>query len=185
MAKFSLAGLNEPKYTKKEVSQKFNLKKLLGYEPNERQKELFYNLVVDRIVERTAGGKSIDNRNFARYSENYAKKKGVSRDSVDLILEGDMLSSINPETQKNVIKIKMQEGVETLKAYNHNVGDTLPKRTFFGVTDKEVKSIIKDVDSLADQKAKDQKESIVLNLAEIRAALNELDITFEGFDGEN
>ena len=175
--------MKQPKYSKKEVSQTFNLKKLLGYEPSERQKEAFFELAVNKMVDRTTSGKDIDNRKFTKYSKEYAEKKGVSRTSVDLVLDGNMLSSFEQsKQQKNLIKIKMQEGKETLKAFNHNVGDTLPQRQFFGFKDeKQIKDVLKQVDSI-----KETGRESALNLAELRAAVAAtIDIEFGGFNGTN
>jgi len=175
--------MKQPKYSKSEVSQTFNLKQILGYEPTERQKEAFYELAVNKMVDRTTNGKDINNRKFTEYSESYAKQKGVTRNSVDLVLNGDMLSSFEKSLQrKNLIKIKIAEGKETLKAYNHNVGDTLPQRQFFGFKDeKQIKEVIQQVDSL-----KESGRESPLNLAELRAAVAAtIDIEFGGFDGTN
>jgi len=49
------------------------------------------------------------------------------------------------DVRKNLVKIKIGEGVDTLKAYNHNVGDTLPKRTFFGVKEEAAKKIAQEI----------------------------------------
>jgi len=165
-----MVAISKPKYSKDEVYQRFNLKEILGYSPSEEQKKLFYELVVDKIVQRTASGKDINGSKFTRYSEAYAKKKGVARGAVDLILEGDMLSSFEEsQEQKNVVKIKMAEGDETLKAYNHNVGDTLPKRTFFGLNESEnIRSIIREVDSFKEAPAKEKRTT----LADLRDAIN-------------
>ena len=178
--------MDQPKYSKKEVSQKFNLKKLLGYEPSERQKEIFFQLAVDKMVQRTADGKDINGSKFTQYSKEYAEKKGVSRGSVDLILSGDMLdSNVKESRQKNMLKIKVKEGVETLKSFNHNVGDTLPTRTYFGFKDeKDLSDVISQVDS---QKPRDDQPSLasrLFDLAALRRAVEEtIDVDFEGFDG--
>ena len=177
-----MAAVNPPKYTKREVSQRFNLKELLGHEPSEDQKKLFYELAVDSMAQRTLNGDDINGSTFTPYSEDYAKKKGVSRNSVDLVLTGEMLSSFEEsQVQKNVVKIKIAEGDNTLKAYNHNVGDTLPKRQFFGLND--VDSIIKKVKSLKNDTKAERKEKI--DLASIRSALNDITISTEGFNGED
>lgn len=176
--------IHKQKYSKKEVSQRYNLKKLLGYEPNERQKELFYNLAVDKMVQRTASGKDVDNNNFTAYSKEYAAKKGVSRNAVDLILEGDMLNSFEEnKKQKNIVKIKMQDGVETLKAYNHNIGDTLPKREFFGFKDeKDIEDIILQVDQAREQKQAPTESTIsAVDLVALRQSVREIEVEFSGF----
>ena len=177
-----MAAINPPKYSKKEVSQRFNLKELLGYEPNEDQKKLFYELAVDSMAQRTLNGSDIDGRSFKPYSPEYAKSKGVSVNSVDMVLTGEMLSSFEEsQSQKNIVKVKIQEGENTLKAYNHNVGDTLPKRQFFGL--KDVGQIVKKVDSLKEDTKKERKQKI--DLAAIRSALNDIRIETEGFNGED
>lgn len=169
--------VSDPKYSKKEVSQKFNLKQLLGYSPSEDQKKLFYDLVVDKIVERSTSGKDINNRKFKKYTAEYADKKGVSRDSVNMVLEGNMLSSFESSQglQPNVVKVKMEEGVETLKSYNHNVGDTLPKRQFFGIKEgKDLQKIVKDVDGLKPQQ--NLKESSLLKaISTVRVTQDRVD----------
>lgn len=134
----------KPEYSLDEVSQTFNLKELLNREPTEADKSEFLERAVDLIVERTQSGKPLGGHGsqFEKYSEKYAEWKGVSVNEVDLTLEQDMLDSIEGEDLgAGEIKIKVGEGLETKKAYNHNVGDTLPKRTFFGLTQKEAKAI--------------------------------------------
>lgn len=174
-------SVHKPKYSKKEVSQRYNLKNLLGYEPSQEQKELFYNLAVDKMVERTTSGNDIDGIRFTPYSPSYAESKGVSKDSVDLVLTGEMLSSFQEsQKQKNVVKIKLADGEQTLKGYNHNVGDTLPKRTFFGFkSESDIRDIIQTVDSVREV----EQESI--DLSELRSAIRSLSIQFEGFDGDS
>jgi len=172
--------MDQPKYSKKEVSQKFNLKKLLGYSPSERQKELFFELAVNKMVQRTASGQDIDGKKFTQYTKDYAAKKGVSRSSVDLILDGDMLNSnIKESKQKNIVKIKVEDGVETLKSYNHNVGDTLPTRTYFGFkSEKDLSDVLNEVDTAKESTSRQVIEGIS-NLAELRAAVLSIDSEFE------
>jgi predicted transcriptional regulator len=99
-----------------------------------------------------------------------------------MVLTGEMLSSFEEsQSQKNIVKVKIQEGENTLKAYNHNVGDTLPKRQFFGL--KDVGQIVKKVDSLKEDTKKERKQKI--DLAAIRSALNDIRIETEGFNGED
>ena len=80
----------------------------------------------------------------------------------------------------------MKKGLQTKKGFNHQTGDTLPKREFFAVTDQEAKSITEEIrDKKADkQKVKTSnilstRESVTsagVSLAELRAALDLLDI---------
>jgi len=154
----------------------------LGRTPSERQKQVFYELVADRIQERTTSGKDINGSNFKIYSKEYAKQKGVTRNSVDLVLTGDMLTSFeDAQTQTNVVKIKLKDE-EAPKAYNHNVGDTLPTRTFFGIiSDSEIDSIIDSVKDLESDSDEDDGSS--LSLAALRAAVNTVTLTLED-DGD-
>lgn len=180
-----MAAINEPKYSKSEVSQKFNLKELLGYSPSEDQKRLFYELAVDKMVDRTLSGKDINNKNFTPYSKAYAQKKGVSRNSVDLVLSGDMLQSFEESqgAQRNIIKIKVAEGENTRKSFNHNVGDTLPQRNYFGFKDEgQLRSVVSQVNRLREKSSEERKSTI--DLAALRSAINQVTIEAEGFDGE-
>jgi hypothetical protein len=178
--------MKKPKYSKDEVSQTFNLKELLGYKPSGIQKELFAELVIDKIVDRTISGKDIDGKKFQKYSKEYAKFKGVSRDSVDMIFDGDMLNSIEYEAvSTNQVKVKVGEGVDTLKAFNHNISDTLPTRTFFGFKDeKQIKDIIEQVDLVREIEKEERQDNPRISAADLRQAVFEtIDIDFEGFDG--
>lgn len=178
--------MKAPKYSKSEVSQTFNLKDLLGYKPSDTQLELFAELVIDKMVDRTLSGKDIENKKFTKYSKDYAQMKGVSRDSVDMTFDGDMLNSIEYERLRaNQVKVKVGEGVDTLKAYNHNIGDTLPTRTFFGFKDeKQIKDIIEQVDSVREIEREQRQERPGITAADLRAAVfDTIDLDFEGFDG--
>jgi len=132
------------------------------------------------MVQRTASGQDIDGKKFTQYTKDYAAKKGVSRSSVDLILDGDMLNSnIKESKQKNIVKIKVEDGVETLKSYNHNVGDTLPTRTYFGFkSEKDLSDVLNEVDTAKESTSRQVIEGIS-NLAELRAAVLSIDSEFE------
>jgi hypothetical protein len=93
-----------------------------------------------------------------------------------------MLTSFeDAQTQTNVVKIKLKDE-EAPKAYNHNVGDTLPTRTFFGIiSDSEIDSIIDSVKDLESDSDEDDGSS--LSLAALRAAVNTVTLTLED-DGD-
>lgn len=136
---------NNPKYKRSEVSQTFNLKELLGREPTDRDRQEFVRKITELMRDRTLGGNDIEGAAFEIYSKDYAKRKGVSRDSVNLTLTGTMLSSIISEpVRKNLVKIKL-ESSQSKKGYNHCVGDTLPKRTFFGVKEEDAREVVQDI----------------------------------------
>lgn len=180
--------IHKKSQSKSKVSQKYNLKELLGYKPTSEQKELFFNLAVDKIVTRTADGRDVNGRPFKEYSEKYAEKKGVSRGAVDLILKGDMLSAFEENLkQPNMVEIKIEGGVDAKKAYNHDIGDTLPKREFFGFKkESDLLDIVMAVDSIKDQEDANTGSSTAsqtMDLVALRAAISQtLTAEFEGFN---
>lgn len=166
-----MAVAGKKKTTLSEVSQEINIKDYLGEKPTAKQKKLFAEIAKDVIENRTLDGDDINGKKFKKYSKEYADFKGVTRDSVDLFLEGDMLDNIGRRTSKekvNTVFLQMKKGVQTKKAFNHDTGDTLAKREFFGITEKEAKTIAKEV--LTETKKKST------SLADIEAALKLLAI---------
>lgn len=130
-------------FNKSKLSQRINLKELLGREPSETEKQNFVSVALDRIESRTLGGEDVDGKKFVPYSPEYADKKGVSRNSVDMFLTGGMLESLRElSNTKNTITIGLAGDDDIAKrSYNHQVGDTLPKRTWFGLTKSEAENI--------------------------------------------
>lgn len=152
--------------SKDEMSQEINLKRLLGRDPTPSEKTFFGELAIEQINTRTLDGSTIHGGNFKRYSKEYADKKGVSRDSVDLFLEGDMLDSLEFTETDNGIKLFIGGAdVETKKGFNHHVGDTLPKRPWFGVTTDEARN-------LAEASRGEEIDTTGFTLAELRSALS-------------
>lgn len=99
--------------------------------------------VIDAIVERTRSGKSVKGNSFKKLSKAYAGIKGTSK--VNLTLDGDMLDELDIVSIKgNKVKIGWDDTVQSNKAFNHDTGDTLPKREFFGATEAELKAIVKE-----------------------------------------
>lgn len=161
--------------TLEELSQEVNLANYLGRKPTSIEKELFASMAIEVINTRTLDGQTINNGKFTKYSKDYADKKGVTRDSVDLFLEGDMLNSIGRRTSKeksDTVFIQVGKGLDTKKAYNHNVGDTLPKREFFGITDNEARNIARQIEQ---ETPRQQSQSISL----LQQAINQLGLIQE------
>jgi hypothetical protein len=130
----------KPKYSLDEISQVIDLSEILGRQPSEVELKQFSDDAIELIIERTQSGEDINGRRFKEYSKEYAELKGTSRSSVDLTLMGDMLLGIQAEQDRGRIRLFMEPD-QVPKAYNHNVGDTLPKRTFFGLTDSEIETL--------------------------------------------
>jgi hypothetical protein len=129
-----------PKYSLDEVSQEIDLSEVLGRNPSEVEAREFLDEAINLIMERTQAGFDINGRAFKQYSEDYAQFKGVSRGDVDLTLTSAMLAGTAGEVDGSRVKLFV-EADQVPKAYNHNVGDTLPKRTYFGLTTEEIESI--------------------------------------------
>lgn len=178
-----------------EISQSFNLKKLLGYSPSEKQKKLFYELAVDQMVQRTAGGDDVNGKKFKNYEPEYAKQKGVSVDAVDLILSGEMLNGFEQGSSKDTVKISMQSD-QLGKAYGHISGmkghPTIEKgkvRDFFGFKNEDdLKTILTVVDSAKEDfnKGKNvmsQERKTQVDLVDLREAITSITLDFGDLDG--
>jgi len=64
--------------------------------------------------------------------------------------------------------IQMKKGLQTKKGFNHNTGDTVPRREFFGLTNQEAQGIANSV--------KEVGESRKQSRADLFRALELLDI---------
>ncbi len=137
--------------SKSEVSQTLNLEELLGVSFR-GQRELRLAIaqrVIDYIVERTQNGKNIRNQDFLEYKDSYKESTvfDLLKDSTtpNMTLTGTMLASIDVLADgPNTVVIGFEDGTEILKAYNHNIGDTVKKREFFGIRADDFKKLIKD-----------------------------------------
>ena len=153
-----------PKITKRKTSQKINLKEEFGidFRGKDSLKQAIGQAIIDQMVQRTEGGNGMSFGGSGRgtpvklkspYSKSYAasedfKAFGKSRSKVDMKLTGDMLASIDIiSINGNTIEIGIDDGDETLKSFNHNTGDTVPRRPFFGVNKSELKNIKKEFGS--------------------------------------
>jgi hypothetical protein len=109
-------------------------------------KESLGQAVVDFIVDRTKKGVDINGDKFddygTPYTESDAFKAFGKTKKVNLSLRGDMLSQLEViESSGNQIKLGWEDPTENAKAYNHNTGDTVTKRQFFGIKDEDLKKI--------------------------------------------
>ena len=139
----------KPKITKKEVSQKFNLGEYFGVDFG-RDPDLKLEIgqaIIDKIIERTEDGQDISENDFKKYSKEYVesdefKDFGKSKNEINMTLTGRMLDDIDIISEsRNTIKIGFEDETETLKAFNHNTGDTVKKRKFFGIRSEDLKEI--------------------------------------------
>lgn len=141
-----------------EVSQTIDLSQFLDADYSEADKLSLGQELIDKMVERVESGQGLkfDDRANARvvkltpqYSDKYAesvefKAAGKSKNKVNMKLTGDMLADITVEPLDGAkLKITFNDETQIAKAYNHMEGDTVPKRTFFGVSKSDVKEALK------------------------------------------
>jgi hypothetical protein len=136
--------------SKSEVSQSLNLEEILGVSFR-GQRELRLAIaqrVIDYIVERTRDkGVDIRNQDFKAYANSYKDSTVFEllkdSDEPNLSLTGTMLASIDVLSDgPNTVVIGFDDATETLKAFNHNTGDTVKKREFFGIRADDAKKLI-------------------------------------------
>jgi hypothetical protein len=75
-----------------------------------------------------------------KLSKDYAEREG--KDSANLDLTGSMLDSLTYRISGNSVEVGVFDSDEAPKAYNHNVGDTLPQRQFIPMESQKFKSEI-------------------------------------------
>lgn len=102
--------------------------------------------IIDEVVDRTLSGKGVDGESFDRYSKEYKESDEfvafAKSSKPNMQLTGSMLGQMDViETTSDSIKIGWSDDEQNAKAYNHNVGDTVPERPFFGVTSGEIDKI--------------------------------------------
>ena len=155
--------MSAPTFKKSKVKQTINLKDEFGvdFRGMNSLKEAIGGAIIERIRKRTSegtgmsfsGGSGREVKLKGPYSKEYAdsldfKAFGKSRGKVNMSLTGDMLGLMDViQVDGNKITIGWEEAEENAKAYNHSVGDTVPRRPFFGVSKKELKDIKKEFGS--------------------------------------
>jgi hypothetical protein len=159
--------MSEPIFKEDKVSQRFNLEEMFGSDftrLGDREKRLIKESLAEAIIEviktRTADGRwrpgSKPSKNAGKYSEAYANSPdfigaGKSKDQVNMRLSGDMLDLLDIiKDTSNTIEIGWDDGVQSAKAYNHNIGDTVPRRPFFGLAPSEEARIAREFKPLVE-----------------------------------
>lgn len=134
--------------------------------------------IIDRIVDRTAEGKAIGGQRDLKgpYSTAYKNSDDYAdhgkSGEINMELTGRMMDDIDIISEtSNTIKVGFEERIEILKAFNHNTGDTVPKRQFFGVNKTEITAIKKEFASelkeLKESPPKEKKQTIGELIAEV------------------
>lgn len=153
-----------PKYTetKEEIKQVIDLNKVLRTDLSGEPGLVIEmgQFLIDQIVERTLNGRDVrgapfkfnkfrgDKKNPANgsYSKAYTDSLefqafGKSPSLVNMQLTGLMLSSIDLADVSGGSVTILGQPDQVLKMFNHQTGDTVPHRPFFGVTNNEINSL--------------------------------------------
>lgn len=137
--------------SKTQVSKTINLlsyDEWLRVDPNEQAaaKAEIAEFVVDSILDAVGEAKSPVARGAwkASLSKEYAKfKRGFSSSGIaNMELHGDMLDALESVIGSDSIEVGIFRDKEAIKAYNHNTGDTLPKRQFIPKENQKFKADI-------------------------------------------
>lgn len=104
-------------------------------------REAIGQALIDTIIGRTQSGRNVNGRTFTKYSDSYKEATG-KKDPPNLTLSSDMLESLDViKVTNEFITIAIAQSDQTPKAFNHDQGDTLPRREFLGIQKRELKSI--------------------------------------------
>lgn len=117
------------------------------------------NQIVARIRERAIDGVGVKksggsfiNAKFPKYTKEYAKRKGVSRGSVDLVLSGKMLTALKLlSSKKGSVLVGFKKGATVNKKAEGNItgsyGGSPNKskaRNFLGLPKSDVNRIVRE-----------------------------------------
>ena len=176
------------KLSENEVSQTIDLRELFGVSlsGNGALKEAIAQDIIDLIKERTDSGKSVNGGNLKKpYSKTYSESLefevfGKSKNDINMKLTGTMLDTMDVlSNSANTIKIGWSGDEQAAKAYNHNVGDTVPKRPFFGINKSELNKIKSKYESVVEREAgnlQSEKDSIRNAILKRLRRINILDV---------
>lgn len=131
-----------------EMRQEIDLAEIYGREPTPQEASEFAELARGLVIDRTQNGNKRGGGKFQSYSPEYAEFKGSSE--VDLTLFGDMLNSVEARPDGSKVELFIDDDLNTKKGYNHHVGDTLPERPWFGLTENEAYGIAKQVERVVE-----------------------------------
>lgn len=97
------------------------------------------NDIIVQIINRTEK-KGVDKnmKKFKEYTSKYAKRKGVSRSSVNLVKDNTMLHAMNSKKIKGGIRLYFLGTAEAAKAHGNQIKY---KRKFFGLDKSQMKTI--------------------------------------------
>ena len=165
-----------PKASNQTLRQVIDLKDVFGADLSssdlDKLKEEIGQKLLDRIKDRTESGIAIffDENGNARYgklkspySKTYRNSPEFrafrkSENKINMTLTGDMLGLMDVKVEGSKLILGWDDDVENAKAFNHQIGETVPRRPFFGISkgdllsikreyNAEIKTLIKDRDA--------------------------------------
>jgi hypothetical protein len=161
-------ALKNLKLKKNNVEFTVNLKELFGrsFRNQRALRELVGQVIIDKMVSRTKDGKAVGGKSNLKkpYSKEYRdsdefKAFGKSKNNVNMTLTGDMLGlmDIKSQTGDSITIGWLGDTTQDNKAFNHSVGDTVPKRPFFGMTNEELGAVKSELKPEIKRLDKDRK----------------------------
>lgn len=150
--------------SKEEVSFTFDIP---GFEevPEERKEELAQEIgeyLVDSILDYVGEAKSpvAGGPYKATLNPKYADSMKAGDNTANLDLYGDMLNALTFETDPDTgrVIVGIFDPDQAIKAYNHNIGDTLPQRQFIPGEDDLLRAeIIRGVQRILEEYTSDEE----------------------------
>jgi hypothetical protein len=147
--------INLSKYIDDLASDRLQKRAILPLLNRPAVKSIFAQEAIQTIIDRTQSGVDKNGKKFKEYSETYTesslfKTYGKSESPVDLLLTGDMQAAINFKIgSKDRVSVLIEDD-QADKAEGHIKGTRskngkrhLPKRDFFGLSDKEIVTALK------------------------------------------
>jgi hypothetical protein len=117
--------------------------------PEDRRSELLNEIgeyLVDSILDYVGEAKSpvSGGKYKSELNEKYADAKKMGDRLANLDLNGDMLQALtfDPNEEDGVLSIGVFDDAQAIKLYNHNQGDTLPRRQVIPEDDQYLKAEI-------------------------------------------
>jgi len=154
--------LSKPDIDKDLIQQTIDLEEALGVSLRGKKalRERFGQALIDKMIARVEKGVGFRSAKLhSPYSDEYlksdeAKAAGKKSSPINMTLNGDMLGTLDIKKQtSDSITLGWKGGagnIQNKKAYAHQVGRTgdssvtVPKRPFFGLTNKEIAEVRKE-----------------------------------------
>lgn len=113
---------------------------LMGFDLQDSAVRQLGEAIVRRIVDRTQGGLDVDGRTqrpsySQAYKDSFEFQALGKTNRVNLTLLGSMMGLLSVKNvDRQIITIGWNDSTENAKGFNHNTGDTLPRREFLGLS---------------------------------------------------